>query len=241
MKTITAKATVKADLKTIVSLCDDAGVNELVDWLDTHYLLHKVKFPILEYLCEQCMAHLEAKKHFLFLDELVARDRMGSYVMAGMGLQLLLPRQTEIVLERAKSYMIAGNEWYTCDIIGERVFGHAMLIDFDAVYPEMLKAVDHPNIWVVRAVGTGIHYATKKGLDYTAVMSLFDLLCTQSQRKEFHVKKGMGWAAKTITKHYPEMVRDRKEDWNDAGQWFQTKIEKGFYLSAKYAAKYARD
>lgn len=241
IKTITAKAVVKADIDTIKTLCERKDLSLLADWLDLHYLMHKVKFPVLEYLSEFFYEYLDESILIPLLDELISRGRMGSYVFAGKALQLHYTTNRQLVLEKVKSYMIQGDEWYSCDIMGERVFGHAMLMDFDIAFPEMKKAVQHENIWVVRAVGTGMHYATKKGLQPSAVEDLFVLLCSQKNRPEFHVKKGMGWAAKTICKFYPKMVRSKEADWKDASQWFLTKLDKGFYLSAKYAGKYGTD
>lgn len=241
IKTITAKSVVKADIETIHTLCDRKDLSLLADWLDLHYLMHKVKFPVLEYLTGFFYEKLDESLLIDLLDELISRDRIGSYVFAGKALQLHYSSNQSLSLKKVKEYMVLGDKWYSCDIMGERVFGHAMLEDFDKVFPEMEKAVCDESIWVVRAVGTGMHYATKKGLHVSSVELLFDLLCRQKNRNEFHVKKGMGWAAKTICKFYPEMVRAKHGEWKDASPWFLSKLDKGFYLSAKYAGKYGED
>ena len=238
LKTITAKSVVNADIEIISIICNRADISLMADWLDLHYLMHKVKFPILEYLISFFYDKLNESQLIALLDEVISRDREGSYVLAGKALQLLYEVNPDLALRKVKEYMILGDKWYSCDIMGERVFGHAMLTDFEKVFPMMKQATAHESIWVVRAVGTGIHYATKKGLEAAAVAHLFDLLCEQKNRMEYHVKKGMGWAVKTVCKFYPKMVRDKKDSWEDASQWFITKIDKGFYLSAKYAGKY---
>lgn len=241
IKTITAKFVVNEDIESISIICKRADISLMADWLDLHYLMHKVKFPILEYLTSFFYEKLSESQLIALLDEIIFRDRIGSYVVAGKALQMHYDQNPELVLRKVKEYMILGDKWYSCDLMGERVFGHAMLIDFENVFPAIKKASMHESIWVVRAVGTGIHYATKKGLHAAAVEDLFDLLCEQRHRMEFHVKKGMGWAVKTVCKFYPEMVRSKKSIWADAAQWFLTKIDKGFYLSAKYSGKYASD
>lgn len=68
-------------------------------------------------------------------------------------LQLRLPKAVE--------YMVKGNEWCTCDIISERVFGVGLLENFDDALEKLSHYIGHGNKWIRRALGTAVHLAVK--------------------------------------------------------------------------------
>jgi hypothetical protein len=70
---------------------------------------------------------------------------------------------------------------------------------------------------------------------------MFALLLSLSTVTDFHTKKGVGWAAKTIAKFYPDIISEYKAEIENekVRQWFQTKIKIGLGRSYKYASRYS--
>jgi 3-methyladenine DNA glycosylase AlkD len=122
-----------------------------------------------------------------------------------------------------------GNQWYVCDIIGERVLGHALLTSPKKAIPLLEELAHHPDNWIVRTIGVAAHYAVKKGLPATYVDILLKLLISLSNTTDFHVKKGIGWGAKTIAKFHPKLVAcsSKAIESPETKQWFRTKITIG--------------
>src|SRR5690606_27867199 len=129
---------------------------------------------------------------------------------------------------------------YVCDIIGERVMGHALLTMPYVAIPELKQLAKHEDEWIVRSVGVATNYAVKKGLKKADVQQMFALLLTLANTTEFHTKKGVGWAVKTIAKFHPEIVahyREQIETDPEIKQWFKTKIKIGLGRTDKYAGR----
>ncbi len=96
------------------------------------------------------------------------------------------------------------------------------------------ELIQHPNFWVVRSVGPGIHYAVKKGLDSFNCGYAIPILLKQCKSKEHHIQKGIGWAIKTIAKFHPEKIDFYKTAIKKANPsvWFRSKIATGLNLHA---------
>ena len=84
--------------------------------------------------------------------------------MLGIILQKKLTQDMDTSFQKAAAYIESGAEWYVTDIIGERVFGVALLTQFNVSLKKLKVLSKHPCNWVVRAIGPGAHYAIKKGL-----------------------------------------------------------------------------
>lgn len=56
-------------------------------------------------------------------------------------------------------------------------------------------------------MGVASHYAVKKGLGKKHVEVTFCLLLSKADTKDFHTKKGIGWALKTISKFHPDIIQ----------------------------------
>lgn len=109
--------------------------------------------------------------------------------------------------EKASAYVLLGDQWYVCDIICERVMGEALLMRPETTLPEIRKMAGSPHKWLVRGAGVAIHYAVKKGISKIYVNQLFEMLLASAYTQDFHTKKGIGWAAKTIAKFHPDVVQ----------------------------------
>lgn len=192
-------------------------------------LKKKVSFPLLEYAAKEMVTWIPEHEQTVFTDALIATDEMGSYVIAGMILQLQLPIHLEQSNEKACWYMIKGDQWYVCDMIGERVLGHALLTFPEKTIPLLEQLTKDPNKWIVRSVGVATHYAVKKGLTTKFAETMFKLMLSLSGATDFHIKKGIGWGAKTIAKFHPIIIARHIDtiESSETRQWFRTKITIG--------------
>lgn len=239
MEIITSKATVNKLIADAVQL-HSVGLFYFVDAVQAAILQKKIRFPLLEHTADVIQQSIPETDHLAFLDAVIATRELGSYVLAGKILQNRLPAKFQQSIDKAVSYIIDGNEWYVCDIIGERVMGHALLTIPQQTLPLLRGFATHHNKWIVRCIGVAGHYAVKKGLKKVYVDELFQLLLSLADNTEFHTKKGIGWAAKTCAKFHPEIIeRYRLQIEADiTRQWFRTKVKIGLGRTAKYAQRY---
>ncbi len=216
------------------------GIYHLTEKLVDTVLAQKVRFPLLEFSAKQLYSAIPYHQHILLLDSIIAHKTIGGNVIAGIILQLRLKVDFSASLNKAVEYIIAGDEWYVCDIIGERVMGYALLTMPEKTIPFLKKCTKHANKWIVRCVGVATHYAVKKGLKKAYVEEMFRLLLSLSHLTEFHTVKGVGWAAKTIAKFHPDIISRYEMQINSetTRQWFHTKIKIGLGRTAKYAHRY---
>ncbi|EMJ95525.1 DNA alkylation repair protein [Leptospira alstonii] len=234
----------KKEIKSVLAYLWDfpeADESFPVSKIESDLLLKKVKFPLLEFVGKELYSKIPEKKQISFTDQIINLRHMGGYVIAAIILQLRLENHFEQSLEKAVDYIVLGNEWYVCDIIGERVMGYFLLKQPERTLPVLKIHLDHKNVWVARSVGVAAHYAVKKGLGKKYVEETFRLLLTKADTKDFHTKKGIGWAFKTVSKFHPDIIQKFEYHLNTNGSiqpFFKTKIEIGLSRSAKYASKY---
>lgn len=243
MHTITSKSALKPVVLGCIEAWNSTGdMDALVNAVHENMLLQKIKFPLLEYAAKLLHAHIADDRQIEFCDCVIDRHTMGGNVIAGYMLQLRLQAHFNESMAKATEYIIAGNQWYVCDIIGERVMGHALLTVPAQTLPLLQQFATHPDKWIVRSIGVAGHYAIKKGLAKADAAKLFALLLSLSGTTDFHTRKGIGWAAKTMAKFHPGIVagHESKISCPEVKQWFKTKIRIGLGRSAKYAARYNR-
>lgn len=246
MESITHKPILKKICECLEN--NSLTVEEQVAYIDKHVLKKKVKFPLLEYFTSELFQIIHAKNRIKFLDRMVAVDEIGSYTIAGKFLQLLVftseksnLKRLPLTFKKAGAYIITADKWYACDIIGERVFGYALLKEPVKTLPHLKTLAKHEDKWMQRTIGVAGHYAIKKGLDKKNAETLFKLLLSLSEVTDFHTKKGIGWAGKTTAKFHPDLIKkyDKEIYQNEkVKQWFKTKIKIGLGRSYKYASKY---
>ena len=230
MKRITKKSDVKTLLGQCLNAYQKSGLTALISNVHQLLLMHKVKFPLLEFCAHTIYETLPSDEQIDFCDHIAQLKTEGGNVILGILLQRRLESHFQQSILKAKEYIILGEIWYVCDIIGERVFGYALLTQPDRTLPVIKKASTHPSHWVVRSLGAGAHYAIKKGLDKTFVKSLFALLLTMASTTNKEIKQGVGWAAKTTAKFYPDIIdhfQNQIHDTTHVAQWFRNKIEIG--------------
>jgi 3-methyladenine DNA glycosylase AlkD len=244
LSVLNSKTQVRAIAADLLELNRGWTSSETISFIHDRILTQKVRFPVLEYFTELIFPEVSGNLRIEFLRKIVLLDKIGSYTIAGKFLQLVFQEKnaaSEEVFQLAEEFIIQGDKWYVCDIIGERVFGHSLLLFPVKTLPYLNKLSNHKNTWMVRAIGVAAHYAVKKGLDKKSVDDMFRLLLAHSADTDFHVKKGIGWGAKTVAKFHPLVIDKYKEeiyDNTEVKQWFKTKIKIGLSRNNKYASKY---
>lgn len=241
MKIIASKYEVNLIVEEAINIYNDSGTDAFIKFIHAELLKKKVRFPLLEFAAKKIFISVPHKNQIEITDNIIALHEIGSNTIVGMILQLRLEKHFSQSINKAIEYIIEGDEWYVCDIIGERVMGYALLSQPEKTILVMKKLSKHSDKWIVRCVGVATHYAVKKGLKKKFVHEMFALLLSLSTVTDFHTKKGVGWAAKTIAKFYPDIISDFKIEIENekVRQWFRTKIKIGLGRSYKYASRYS--
>jgi 3-methyladenine DNA glycosylase AlkD len=243
MKTIGSKVHLKEVAERLQRVYASGGTEKLFLTINSEVLSKKIRFPVLEYFSKELMEFIPKKNVIKLCDDIVHADEIGSYVIAGKILQVLSEENSSLAFRKAEEYIIKGDKWYVCDIIGERVFGNALLLQPSTTISLMKKLAAHKVNWMVRSVGVATHYATKKGLEKEYCRQMFDILLSLSGSTDFHTKKGIGWAAKTIAKFHPDIIERNNKILNSpqTKQWFRSKVKMGLgraeYMKQKLQKK----
>lgn len=230
MRTISRKGDIKTEWEACKEVFDTEKMDLFIDTFHKSILSQKVKFPLLEYCAEEIYKLLPSDTQIPFCDAIEKLKTEGGNVIIGKVLQLRLPHYFNQSLEKATEYISKADIWYVCDIIGERVFGYALLHYPLKTLPKYQKLSSHSTNWVVRSLGAGGHYAIKKGLEKKEVQQLFEVLLTMANTNDKEVRQGVGWAAKTTAKFHPDIIIDFEveiENKNKVANWFRKKIEIG--------------
>ena len=224
-------------VEDLISVYQRQGLKKFTTGIHGEILKIKIKFPLLEFVGETLYKNIPSGNQIELLDAMIATHEMGAFPIAGKLLQLRADQHLTESFRKAEKYIIEGDEWYVCDIIGERVFGHALLHWPEKTIPVLKKMAKHENQWMVRCIGVATHYAVKKGLDKNNANKVFHLLLSLSNETEFHTRKGIGWGAKTIAKFYPDIINAHTEEIQNKNvrAWFKTKLKIGLGRANKYA------
>lgn len=235
MNTITRKSDLIPHLDQCFQTFGKNNLDAFFKALHKHILHHKVKFLLLELVAEQIFEQLPEETHIPLCEHISKGQTEGGNVIIGKLLQLRLPTNYVESVEKAAAYINSGSEWYVADIIGERVFGVALLSVPEKALTTLSKLRNHRNPLVIRSIGAGAHYAIKKGLSSTYAEKVFQLLLSMATSKDGEMKTGIGWAAKTTAKFHPSIIqkyRTEIDDPNQTGQWFRTKVQIGLERNA---------
>lgn len=227
---ITRKSQVKTAVDTGLKAYYVQGDRALVSKLHDQLLAYKVTFPLLEYAAELVFESVSDTDHMSVCDQISTLQTIGGNVIIGKLLQLHLPDRLEPTMHKAAGYIAEGSEWHVSDIIGERVFGHALLLNAPLATRVLSQFSHHPSSLVVRSIGAGVHLALKRGLGMEEAEETFRLLLSLANTKNHQVKRGIGWAAKTTAKFYPEIIAKHRQAIDEptrTGRWFQTKVKIG--------------
>lgn len=229
MYIITRKPEICERVDKCVAIYKKNGLECFASAIHQQILVEKVKFPLLEYAARELFEFIPSEKQIALCDAIEAFNTVGGNVILGIILQLRLHENLEESFQKAAQYISNSEEWYVSDLIGERVFGFALLSYSEKALSLLRSYANHENNMVQRSTGAGMHYAIKKGLRKEFTKPVFELLLSKSSIKDYQAKRGIGWAAKTMSKFHPEMVSEYAEQIADktTGRWFQTKVNIG--------------
>lgn len=146
----------------------------------------------------------------LFLNQIAAEKTMGGWVVIASALSQQLDRDLAGAFARCHSFIIAGDVWYATDILGERVPGPALLLDFPCTLDALDPWREDENRWIRRTVGIAVHFWAKRsrGADefIPQAKALLNFLEPMFEEKNIDTIKGVGWGIETLGKYYPELV-----------------------------------
>ncbi|QSE99236.1 DNA alkylation repair protein [Fulvivirga lutea] len=221
----------KNEITTIVdeALSTSKSNHELAHRLFSNLLNYKVKFPLLEHASTLIYNQLDSKQLIDFCFEIEKLKTIGGNVIIGKLLEHKLQDNFKESIDTATEIIALADDWYVTDIIGERVYGVALLNYPELMLTEFQPIAKHPVNWVVRSIGPGVHRAVKHGLSYANSEKAFQLLLSLAAAKDYHIKTGIGWAAKTIAKFHPDIIEKYDDEINSesVGQWFRGKVKIG--------------
>jgi 3-methyladenine DNA glycosylase AlkD len=171
----------------------------------------KVPFPLLDEMGRLLgeAGRLEPSKYFVVFNEIIAKDKMGGYVIVGRALAAFLGTELEASINKAEEIIAEGQKWYVCDIVGERVLGQSLVTHFDSTLAILEPMTSVEDQWFRRSIGVAVHFFAKRNPeDIEKMRQLTALLLFLIEDKRVNVVKGVGWGLKTIGKHQPKLVED---------------------------------
>ncbi|MBU1177832.1 DNA alkylation repair protein [Patescibacteria group bacterium] len=194
--------------KKIINLVETGRPN-LASQVIKPILDNKIPFAKLDKLGSLIgQASLDNKqKYFPFFDAIIKYNAMGGFVVVSRALIPHLDQDMKRVMTKSREYIIQGDTWYVCDIIGERSLGQALVDHFDQTLPYLQKLLSDDNNWVKRSVGVAIHFFSKRVIDQSEKTTrLLGLIEPHLEDKQIDVAKGIGWGLKTIGKYHPKLL-----------------------------------
>lgn len=241
MEIVTRKPLVEAAVAECMQVFRKKGLAAFTIKVRDELLGKKIRFPLLEYAASIIFEQLPLSRQIDFCDSIIDLHTIGGNTLAGKILQLRSEKKLKESLKKAVEYIITGDQWYVCDIIGERVMGYNLLVQPQKMIPVLKRYAKHKDKWIVRAIGVATHFAVKKGLKKKDAEVMFGILLSLAGTTDFHTKKGIGWAAKTISKFHPDIIAKNKTaiyENPEVKLWFKTKIKIGLGRTSKYAGKF---
>ena len=149
----------------------------------------------------------QPQKFFEAFDKIIDKGTMGGFVIVGRALTCFLETDFQGVMQKSREYTIKGDEWYVCDIIGERSLGQALVDHFDETLPWLDAFLRDENKWVRRSAGVAVHFFGKRVVDDPVkTKKLLNLIEPYIEERDIDAVKGIGWGLKTIGRHHPGIL-----------------------------------
>ena len=175
----------------------------------------KVPFPLLDEIGKRLgeAGRNHKSNYFGVFDKIIATDKMGGYVIVGQALAAFLETELEASIRKAAEVIARGQEWYVCDIVGERVLGQALVSYFDSAVSVLEQMTVSEDQGVRRSIGVAVHFfAKRRPKDVERTKRLLALLALLVDDRRVFVVKGVGWGLKTIGRHQPKLIEDYLEE-----------------------------
>ncbi|EMN01120.1 hypothetical protein LEP1GSC021_2643 [Leptospira noguchii str. 1993005606] len=106
------------------------------------------KFPLLEFVGKELYFKIPEMNQIYFMDQIIKLGHM--WVVTSFPPSFFNFVRKNISNNLLIRYILLGNEWYVCDIIGERIMSYFLLKEPERTFPILKKYVHHENDWFVR-------------------------------------------------------------------------------------------
>ncbi len=145
-----------------------------------------------------------------FLEHIAADRAEGGWVVIGTALGAQLDRDMSGAFDRCRCFVVRSDVWYGADILGERVPGPALCLDFAPALDLLGPWREDANRWVRRTLGIAVHFWARRSrgaaADVPHARALLTFLEPLFSEWDMDAVKGVGWGLKTLGRHYPELV-----------------------------------
>jgi 3-methyladenine DNA glycosylase AlkD len=146
-----------------------------------------------------------------FLAQVAASETIGGWPVIGTALRQHFERDPAGVLAQCQAFIIQADVWHGVDNLGERVIGPALVTSFEPTLTRLTPWRSHPNRWVRRAIGVGVHVWAKRAKGAAKHLAQMEALLTFLEplyaEPNIDAIKGIGWGLKTLGRYYPDLVR----------------------------------
>jgi hypothetical protein len=205
------KARQARDLGKEIATCVDAGAIERAYALLAPVLAERTPFAKLD-LIGEAVGTRPPEPVNAFLEQIAAHKTEGGWVVIGKALGQQLQRDLPSAFDRCRGYIVASDVWYGADILGERVPGPALVIDFDPALERLAPWREDESDWVRRTVGVAVHFWAKRSRGAEELVpqaqALLRFLEPMFEEWEMPAVKGVGWGLKTLGRYYPDLMAD---------------------------------
>jgi hypothetical protein len=171
-------------------------------------LSERIPFRLLDRVGER-MAQAPPAALDPLLGRISAGGAMGGWPVIGAALGRRLKVDLGGAYAHCRTFVIEGDSWYATDILGERVCGPGLVINFAGGVETLAAWRTDENYWVRRAVGVAVHLWTKrahgdpsKSEQAGELLAFLEPMFSERQREAV---KGVGWGLKTIGHYYPDL------------------------------------
>jgi len=145
-----------------------------------------------------------------FLEHVAATKTEGGWVVIAKALGAQLDRDGAGAFARCRGFIITADIWYATDILGERVPGPALVMDFESALALLAPWWEDANRWIRRTMGVAIHFWAKRSrgaAEYLPqVEKLLAFVEPMFEEKNVDAIKGVGWGLKTMGRNYPDLL-----------------------------------
>lgn len=145
-----------------------------------------------------------------FLERIAAARTEGGWVVIAKALGAQLDRDGAGAFDRCRGFMITADIWYATDILGERVPGPALVMDFEPSLALLAPWREDANRWIRRTMGVAIHFWAKRSRGAPQYIpqakELLAFVEPMFEEKNVDAIKGVGWGLKTLGRYYPDLL-----------------------------------
>ncbi|MCJ7533165.1 MAG: DNA alkylation repair protein [Anaerolineales bacterium] len=145
-----------------------------------------------------------------FLERIAATRTEGGWVVIAKALGEQLNRDRVGAYARCRGFIVIADIWYATDILGERVPGPALVMDFKPSLDLLAPWREDANRWVRRTMGVAVHFWAKRSRGTPEYLlqaeKLLSFLEPMFEERNVDAVKGVGWGLKTLGKYYPDLV-----------------------------------